>query len=189
METMEAILSRKSIGLVKDLPVPRDLIEQILHAGTYAPNHYRTEPWRFYVLEGGARLRLGHVFEEITKSELDDLTSSASLSKLDRLKKLPLRAPVIISVAVEPQKGKNIVQIEEYAAVHCAVQNMLLTAHSLGLGAIWRTGPLCYHEKTKNFFGLSNEGDLVAFIYLGYPDTAPPTVKKTSFKNLTKWLS
>ncbi|MDQ0217648.1 nitroreductase [Peribacillus cavernae] len=188
MEIVEGIKTRRSIGLVKPDPVPQELIEQILEAGTYAPNHFRTEPWRFFVLTGEGRNKLGNVFEEITAAKFEDPNSEDNQKKIEKAKKNPLRAPVIIAVGVEPSERKNVIKKEEYAAVNSAIQNMLLASHSLGLGAIWRTGDICYHEKVKNFFGLSEAGEIVAFVYIGYANMEAPKVKKTNFKELTTWI-
>ncbi|MBO1910442.1 nitroreductase family protein, partial [Microvirga sp. 3-52] len=69
---------------MEDKKVPTELIEQIIEAGTYAPNHFRTEPWRFFVLSGEGRTKLGDVFVDITKSELEELESDASQTKIER---------------------------------------------------------------------------------------------------------
>lgn len=189
MELFDAIKTRRSIGIVKEEPVPNQLIEQILESGTYAPNHFRTEPWRFFVLTGDSRKELGEVFEKITTANSEDPTTPDMVKKLERAKKNPLRAPVIITVGVEPSSKKNVLIQEEYAAVHAAIQNMLLAAHALGLGAIWRTGAICYEKQVNEFFGMSERGEIVGFIYLGYPDMKTPQVKKTSFTNFTTWMS
>lgn len=89
METIEAIKTRRSIGIVKQDPVPKEMIEQIIEAGTYAPNHHRTEPWRFFVLTGEGRNELGQVFEEITRIENADDTPENLISKLERQKRIP----------------------------------------------------------------------------------------------------
>ncbi|KHF39971.1 nitroreductase family protein [Halalkalibacter okhensis] len=188
MDIMKAIFTRRTIGLVKEDPVPKEIIEKILHAGTFAPNHYRTTPWRFFVLTGNARNRLGEVFEEVTKASLENPTTEESQKKITRSKMNPLRAPVIIAVGVEPSKKKNVIVKEEYAAVSSAVQNMLLAAHGLGLGAIWRTGEICYAKRVKEFFGMSEMGEMVAFIYLGYANMSAPNVKKTPYQDVTTWL-
>ncbi|WP_078553637.1 nitroreductase family protein [Bacillus alkalicellulosilyticus] len=187
MDIFEAIKSRRTIGKVKSTVVPKEDIEKILEAGTYAPNHFLTEPWRFFVLEGEARNRLGDVFATIKKEELGDTEENAK--KIEAATKNPLRAPVIIAVAVEPSDKKRVILLEEYAAVNAAIQNMLLTAHSLGLGAIWRTGDLCYHPEVKAFFRLSEKGELLAFIYLGYPDMTKSPSKKKNINEVTKWLT
>lgn len=188
MEVFEAIKTRRSIALVKDEPVPIVMIDKILEAGTCAPNHHRTNPWRFFVLTGEGRETLGNVFAEIEKSNLTEEELEKSQVKINRIQKNPLRAPVIIAVGVEPSQKKNVIEQEEYAAVHSCIQNMLLAAHGLGLGAIWRTGATCYHPDVAGFFDLSENGEIVAFIYLGYPDMEPPNVKKANFREFTTWI-
>lgn len=188
MNIHEAIKTRRSKPLVSDKAVPIELIEQVIEAGTYAPNHFRTEPWRFFVLTGDGRAKLGKVFGEIIGARQDDPTSEESLKKIERVQKNPLRSPIVIAVGVEPTEKHNVIPQEEHAAVHAAIQNMLLTAHALGLGAIWRTGSICYNPKITKFFDLSEDGEVVAFIYLGYPDIELAPIKRTSAKELTTWI-
>ena len=59
MELFETINTRYSAKNLKTDAVPRDMLEKILDAGNHAPNHYRVRPWRFFVLSGGARNKLG----------------------------------------------------------------------------------------------------------------------------------
>lgn len=188
MNIHEAIRTRRSITLVNEQPVPDQLIEQIIEAGTHAPNHHKSEPWRFFVLRGEGRAKLGKVFREITSAQQEDPLSESSQAKIDRSERNPLRSPIIIAVGVEPSDKDNIILKEEFAAVSSAVQNMLLTAHALGLGAVWRTGAICYHPDVRDFFGLSENGEISAFIYLGYPDFEPKPYKKTNYKELTTWI-
>lgn len=188
MNIHEAIKTRRSIPLVTEQTVPEHLIEQIIEAGTYAPNHHKSEPWRFFVLRGDGRKKLGKVLGEITRSQQEEPLSEDSLAKIERSERNPLRAPVIIAVGVEPGVEDKIIEKEEFAAVSSAVQNMLLTAHALGLGAVWRTGAICYNPKVRDFFGLSEKGEISAFIYLGYPDFEPKPYSKTDARNLTTWI-
>ena len=116
MNILDAIKTRRSIPIVKDEAVPKDLIEKVLEAGTYAPNHFRTEPWRFFVLTGNGRVKLGETFAEITTSQLEEKDADSSKAKVERSKKNPLRAPVVIAVGVEPSDKHNVILKEEYAA-------------------------------------------------------------------------
>ena len=100
-----------------------------------------------------------------------------------------MRAPVIIAVGVEPSAKDNVIHKEEFAAVNAGVQNMLLTAHALGLGAIWRTGAICYHPKVKDFFELTENGEIIAFVYIGYPNIEPKPLKRTDYVEFTKWIN
>lgn len=188
MEAMEAILTRRSIGKVKPDQVPAEIIEQILTAGIHAPNHHRTNPWRFFVMTGEGRNKLGKVLGDITQAENEGLPADELAVKVDKSSKNPLRAPVVIAVGVEPSDKGNVILAEEHAAVNSAVQNMLLAAHSFGLGTVWRTGNICYHKKVAEFFGLTEKGEILAFVYLGYPDMEPREVNKTDIESFTTWI-
>ncbi|MGM0875856.1 MAG: nitroreductase family protein [Bacillota bacterium] len=188
MDVLTAITTRRSIGVVKPDPVPTEFINKILEAGTWAPAHHRTEPWRFFVLTGEARKRLGKTLSSFVKKTLEDPQSEESRKRLEREEQKPLRAPVIIAVAVEPTNNKKVLVKEEYAAVNAAIQNMLLATHALGLGSIWRTGNVCYSNEVKQFFGLSDESEMVGFIYIGYPNMKEMQGKRKNFSEVTKWF-
>ena len=187
MDVMTAIKTRRSIGKVKPDSVPKEMIETILEAGTWAPCHHQTEPWRFFVLTGDGRKGLGNVFVQITKATMQEPISEEDQKRLEREQNKPLRAPVLITVAVEPSDNSKVFIQEEFAAVHSAVQNMLLAAHSLGLGAVWRTGGICYAPEVKQYFGLTGKAEVVGFLYIGYPDMKKEGRRK-HFSEVTKWM-
>jgi len=190
MNVFSAIRTRRSIGVVKPDPVPKEMIEQILESGTWAPNHHRTEPWRFFVVTGEARRKLGEAISNFTKSTMETPISEENSKRLEREAQKPFRAPVIIAVAVEPMKSKKVLLKEEFAAVHAAVQNMLLVAHALGLGSIWRSGDVCYSQEIKQLFGLGDESEMVGFIYLGYPENRVERKgTRKHFTEKTSWFN
>jgi nitroreductase len=190
MDIFEAIKSRRSIGLVKDEPVPEEVINQILEAGNWAPSHFRTEPWRFFVLQGEGRRPLGMALAEIAKENMEDPASEDNQKKLEKTLEKPFRAPVVIAVAVEPTPDhQKVIDLEEYGAVYAAIQNMLLAAHGLGLGGFWRTGKPTYHSKMKELFGLSEKGEVLGFLYFGYPKREAQPGKRKELDNCVKWLS
>ncbi len=188
MDVFEAIRTRRSIGKVKPDEIPRDLVKKILEAGIWAPNHHLTEPWKFFVITGDARHRLGEAMSDALKDELGDPDSPESKVKLEAEQTRPLRAPVIIALAVSPSSSPNVDEMEEYTAVAAASQNMLLVAHALGLGSILRTGRAVYRKKVKEFFGLKGRERLFGFIYIGYSASPPPEGRRTPFAEKTKWL-
>ncbi|NQX70209.1 nitroreductase [Paenibacillus alba] len=190
MDVKEAIRHRRSIGKVKPDPIDKSLIEEILEAGTWAPNHCQTEPWRFWVMTGEGRGLLGRGYAAVALSEANPDLSEDELAKLaGAQERKAFRAPVVIAVAVTPSATSIVPEIEEFAAAHSAVQNMLLTAHALGLGTIWRSGAPTYHAKMRETFGLSGKEEMVGFIYLGYPDMEPQNAKRTPYAQKTIWVS
>jgi nitroreductase len=184
VEVLEAIHTRQSIGQVKPDPVPRELIEKMLSAAVQAPNHYKVRPWRFAVMTGAARERLGEAMAQSTKASRPDATED-DLQK-DRLK--PLRAPVVIAVAVDKPGLSKAKELENVCAAAAAVQNLLLAAHALGLAAMWRTGPSATDPAIKKFFGWEADQHLIGFIYIGYPQSEPTPSMRPSFEDRTAWL-
>lgn len=188
-DVFTVIRERRSIGKVKPDPVPQELIEQILEAGTWAPNHHRTEPWRFAVITGEGRKSLGKVLaaialegkETLSIEEMEEITAKQIANAY--------RAPVIITVMVTPSNDPKVIRQEELAAGHASAQNMLLASHAVGLGAVWRTGKQAYHSKMRTFFNLGSEDEVIGFIYIGYPDMATPTAKRVGVAEKTTWIS
>ncbi|MDF2883267.1 MAG: nitroreductase [Clostridiaceae bacterium] len=188
LEVIEAIKTRRSIGKVKDEQVPKDLIKDIIQAGTWAPNRYVTEPWRFFVISGDGRKKLSKVMEDIAAEAILNPDSEEGKKKLEKERNKPFRAPVIIAVAADVTENGKVIRLEELGAVYAAVENMLLAAHGLGLAAYWKTGKACYSPKMKEFFGLKEKDEVLAFIYLGYADMEKKPPHKKSTDELIKWI-
>jgi nitroreductase len=186
---LEALRARRSMPKVAPQRPPRELIEQIIDAAIYAPNHHKTEPWRFVVMSGGARQALGEVMAQSLARTLPETSSNESKALLAKERDKPLRAPVVIAVAAVPSTEPKVIEIEESHAVAAAVQNMLLAAEALGLGAMWRTGKPAYDPAVKRFLGFPEHAHIVAFVYVGYPalpELPRPPRKADAY---TIWLS
>jgi nitroreductase len=188
LEVREAIESRRSVGRVKQDPVPKELIEEILESAVHAPNHKLTEPWRFHVFTGKGRGELARARAELARiqAEAEGEEEGLAAGRISRERKKAFRAPVVI--AVISKGGRDEVEtIENYAACAAAVQNMQLAAHSLGLGAMWRTGSLAYHPYMRDFFGLQEGDRIVAYLYIGYPDMSERPRRRQPASSKTVW--
>lgn len=181
METIEAIMTRRSIGKTNGRRPERDQIEKLLEAAVAAPNHHLTEPWRFIVLAGEALEEFGEMWATGTARGGKDPQGVREKAR---------RAPVVIAV-VEHAKAHlpKVIEVEEHHAVGAAMQNMLLAAHDLGLAAMLRTGPPAHIKEVHDFLGLE-DGDLVAgYLYVGFPPDGfePKAPRKTPSSELTEW--
>lgn len=188
MEVDHAIETRRSIGRVKQDPVPRELVEKILESAVHAPNHKITEPWRFHVFTGKGRGELARARAELARilAETEGEEEELAAGRISRERKKAFRAPVVI--AVISRGGRDEVEtLENYAACAAAVQNMLLTAHALGLATIWRTGLQAYHPYMREFFGLEAGDKIVAYLYLGYPDMEERPRRREPASSKTVW--
>jgi nitroreductase len=184
MDIFDAIFQRQSIGKVKPDPIPRTDIEKLLEAAVQAPNHHRVRPWRFIVLQGNSRQRLGDVMADSKQRETPD--APQAVLEVERLK--PLRAPLLIAVGVDLPLDAKVIEIENVCASAAAIENLLLVAQALGLGAQWRTGPAAYDPSVKAFLGLAPEQHLIGFIYLGYPEGEHLSKERPSYQDRTIWL-
>lgn len=188
MDVIHAIETRQSVNRVKQEPVPRELIERVLESAVHAPNHKITEPWRFHVFTGRGRGGLARARAETARlsAEAEGEHGDMMAGRISRERKKAFRAPVVI--AVISVAGRDEVETREnYAACAAAVQNMQLTAHSLGLASIWRTGPVAYHEHMYRFFGLAEGDSIVAYLYLGYPDMGERPRRRSPAVERTVW--
>lgn len=170
---IDALRNRRSAGVVRPERPTRDEIAHVIEAAAWAPNHHKTEPWRFVVLAGSERERLGDVMANSLHSRLDPDTDETPIL-IERERRKPLRAPVIIAVWVCPATSPKVVPEEEMMATAAAVHSMLLAAEAHGLAAMWRTGPAARDPAVKRFLDIPEDATIAAFIYLGYPAPLGP---------------
>lgn len=115
MNVIEAILSRRSVRKYTGEPLGDDELRFILKAGFYAPSAHNHRPWHFIVVK-----------------DRDSIGKIAGAHKYAGM--LP-QAGCAIIVCGDKTKEKMLgFLIEDCSA---AIENMLLAAHSLGLGAVW----------------------------------------------------
>jgi nitroreductase len=185
MDTLTAIHTRFSVSEVSPEPVPRRLIEQLLSAAVQAPNHYRVRPWRFVVLTGDARQRLGDVMAVSFQRRFPDAGPKA----LDKERGKPLRSPVLVAVAVDPPgEDPRVIELENVCAAAAACQNLLLAVHELGLAAKWRTGDAVHDPLVKEFLGFDPAQQVIAFLYIGYLEHAPGSYERPGYEERTVWM-
>jgi nitroreductase len=188
VDVLEAIATRRSIGRLQPDEPSREVLEALLDAAVMAPNHHETQPWRFFVLTGGAREVLGDVMAEALRARMEGQDEARLNAMCEAEKTKPLRAPVIIAVACKAPQVERIVPLEDQQACAAAVQNLLLAAHALGLGAQWRTGDAVYDDRVKAHFGLEPIDCLVGFVYVGLPQPDfTPKGRAREFAAVTEW--
>ena len=165
MDVISALHNRVSIAVLGGPGPDQAQLEVMLRAAMRAPDHGVLRPWRFLVLEGEQRQRLGDIFVEARLQDQPD----ADEESLAKLRSKPLRAPTILVAVAETDPDNRVPVLEQIVATGAAVQNVMLAAHALNLGAMWRTGGMARHSHVKNALGFTAKDEIVGFIYLGTP--------------------
>jgi nitroreductase len=183
MDLLTAIDSRSSAVRLTE-PAPSQLdIERILQSGVRVPDHGKLAPARFVVLQGEGLKRLGDALADTFQRK----TPEATPEQLEGERKKAQRAPVVIVVAARPNRDHKVPVLEQMSAVSAGVQNMFLTAHALGYGAMWKTGGAAYDPKVNLALGLQEDDQVIAFFYLGTSVGKPP-VKPSTLDGVVSWL-
>jgi nitroreductase len=182
MDLLSGIESRATAIKLTEPGPTREHMEQIVRAGVRAPDHGRLRPWRFIVLEGAARSKLGDLMANTLLTKFPQSTPEQLAGERRKVQ----RAPTIVVAAAKVTAGK-IPEIEQICAVTAAVQNMQLAAHALGYGAMWKTGAAAYDPSVKTALGLAPEDHIVSFLYLGtIAVPGQPVAPKTD--DILTWL-
>ena len=154
-EVLNNIYTRRSIRKFKDTEVPKDLVDEIVKAGTYAPSGKNLQTFRFFVMrDADAILKL----QEVVAKGMENPSYTFYGPK----------AIVIVACGKEDVNG-----VEDGA---CAMENMMLAAHSLGLGSCWINQLKYCGDKPEvaaylDGLGLPAGRRVVGILALGYADT------------------
>lgn len=165
-ELFHIIRNRRAIypASYTEVPIDKDKIELLLEAANWAPSHKRTEPWRFRVLRGNAKIR----FADFAAQAYQDITPPEkwSANTRDKIVNNIHRADTIIMINFYRDAAMSVPEWEEIAALGASIQNMWLMTAALGLGGYWSTPgwlqtinagwPLAEGELCKGIFYLAH---------------------------------
>jgi nitroreductase len=173
------IQDRRTCKNFDDAELSKDSIENLLELAVFAPNHRLNEPWRFRVTSKLAILRWIKEFQ--AKANPEELT--AFQKYFDKLPKLGAL------IFVSSLRDENpIIDLENYAAVCAAIQNILLGATAEELKTFWSTGKFFSHPLSFSFLNFPEKIErFVGAIWIGKGEQ--PTAKpRTPTKEKTIWI-
>lgn len=166
MDALEALLGRTSARRLGGEMPEKAKLDNVFKAALRAPDHGLLHPWRYLLVSGEARQRLGDLFAQAqreTEPEVSDAT-------LDKTRAKPLRAPLIVVVIASLRERPNVPDVEQLISAGAAAENMMLAAYAQGLGAMWRTGAMAYSDLVHRELGLEANERIVGFLYLGHAE-------------------
>ena len=182
----DILQSRRTINNFNPV-LPRDwetTLERAIQSAIYAPNHKRTEPWRFHLLGKDSIRQVCELNASIVAAKKGE---DAGKKKLKRWLQMPGWLVVTCQTATNDGSMDQPagLQREDYAACCCAVQNLCLSLHNAGMGTKWTTGPVNFDPRFGAIVGLEKNEYVVGTIWFGTPEKlpgAPP--KKHKMENV-----
>ena len=172
-DELEALIRSRRSSLLLDAhrQVDNNLLQRVIDAAQFAPNHRRTWPLRVAAVSGASRSTLGDTIADAMSMFGDDE------AKVTKARTKYLRSPVVLVVASAQGSSENETEENKYA-VAAGIQNMLLMAHSLGLAALWGSPAKGANEAIARTCGFETSDHVMGLVYVGWPTQQAPSVER-----------
>jgi nitroreductase len=177
MKILSAIRNHKSVRGYSGKRIPKNIINKILEAGIWGPSIHHFQPWKFIVINNSKMIEKIRelVSKNLRKMNIPGFMLYPTLSSFSTATTLMLVYNTRDFTNAVERFNKKIfrkMKIAEISATAAAIQNMLLTADSLGVGSCWLDAPLFCKTKIDKIIGLDHkQGELVATLTFGYAIT------------------
>jgi nitroreductase len=184
MTALNQLNNRRSVPsrqLGEPGPNPAEL-DALLQAAVRAPDHGKLVPWRFLLIRGEARTRLGDLLARTSLANNPDAAPAAVQKDRERFSFAPLIITVIAGIDEEHSK---VPAQEQLLAAGCVAYNLLLGAQDLGYGAQWLTGWAAYDATITAALGLAANERVVGFVHIGTASEPAPERLRPDHRALT----
>ncbi|MGB5437599.1 MAG: nitroreductase [Maribacter sp.] len=165
-----------------DKPIAKADLERLLEAANWAPNHNKTEPWRFKVLQGESKAKLGRFLSE----KYQEVEKRPKQVKIKKLTTYPVQSAVVLAICMQRDPKESVPEWEELAAVSMAVQNIWLGCTEIGIGCFWSSPGLI--KFMDEFFDLAEGEKCLGFLYMGYFEGEMPEGSRKPITDKVVWL-
>jgi nitroreductase len=167
----ELLRSRRTIHDFDSRVPPAELIQQAVEHARWAPNHRKTEPWRFYLIDSPVGLRIADINAELVRAKSGE---EAAASKLRRWSAMPGWLAITCASNADAVRER-----EDYAACCCAAQNLMLYLWAHGVGVKWSTGKVIQDPRFLDLLGVDKAHEFaIGLFWYGYPSEIPAQTRR-----------
>lgn len=160
-------------------------IETLLTIASRVPDHGRLFPWRFIVIEGEARRRIGETIAAAFAADNPGAAPDKVAFERNRL----ARAPLVIAVVSAAMPHVKIPDWEQVLSAGAACMNLLHGAQGLGYGASWITEWYAYDRRVLDALGLAPHERIAGFVHIGTPLEQPAERVRPALSEIVTRLS
>lgn len=159
---LELLLARRSASTLEEPGPTREQLDRILLATGGVPDHGLLRPFRFVVVEGEGRKHFGDALASVQADRKPGIPEGA----LEKMRAKAFRSPTSVLLIASPKPGK-IEKWEQHATAACAGYAIVLAAHALGVGAVWKSVPFTTGRALTELLALSETEEMLGWIHLG----------------------
>ena len=188
-DSSNLILDRRSISPERfsGRKVHREIVEEVLQHGTWAPNHGLTQPWRFHVFMDDAA---GRLMDSLSAAYRLHAGDAASDQKAEKIRARGERCNAIVALGLAHDEGGRFPLWEDQAALAAAVQNMYLMCTAHGIGGFWSTPGFLSHPQAVAALGHEEGVQGMGLFYMGYPEGGWPSKgHRKPLEYVTRWTT
>jgi nitroreductase len=185
---LAALAGRRTCRTYTDQPVPDGILNTMLEAARWAPNHRLTNPWRFFVVrkDSPVRSRIAQAvydwtYENVTNPSPERRVQSAGVARQEII-----NAPALLYAFSIPGPDEEVTT-ENYAATCCAIQNMQVAAYACGVAVGWSTGKPAKPASVPSLLGADPSWRLVGALFCGFPAVDMKQERKP-VADVTAWV-
>lgn len=191
MELYSAVEQRRTIRDFSEREVPQAALRRVIEAGLKAPSHNHLRQWVFILVKDPAKRRdlvVAEGIKEVTDvhglrqqfTGSDSLATEMYLDAIPKQKKMLLTAPELLAVVYKKKLAfsdrKRLYDLNDFASVWCAIENVLLAMAAEGLYGV--TYIPQQNERVREVLGVPEEYEVPVLLALGYPDGNRPLIKQ-----------
>ena len=162
MDALENILNRVSARKLAEPFPSNDEMKKVYKAALRAPDHAWLRTSSFIEVKGEGLDKLSNIFLDFGKT-IPNLSDDI----LKKYTDAPYRAPMIIILVNTHKEHPKVPSIEQKLSTAAAAQNIMLALNAMNYACIWRTGKMAFNEVIRDALGLSNEQEVLGYLYIG----------------------
>jgi F420 biosynthesis protein FbiB-like protein len=184
----DAMRQRRSIRKYQPKPVPKETVLAVLEAAGQAPSAHNAQPYRFIVLENSAvKQQLAGAMAEAWATDMESDGKAVNTEKRKERANRFANVPILILACTTPVEGlpsypderrRSCVRDLAVQSLGAALENLFLTATSMGLGGCWYAAPCFCKGVVRKHLKIPDWVEPQAFIVLGYAAEKPQAPKK-----------
>ena len=184
--TLDLLKTRRSVPpALLDEPGPdRAQLDTILAAASRVPDHGKLAPWRFIVIAGEARERVGEVIAATFAAD----NPGAAPERLAQERARLTHAPVVVAVVSRAGPHVKIPDWEQVLSAGAATMNLVIAANAAGFATSWLTEWFAYDRRVLDALGLAPTEKLAGFVHIGRAREVPSDRPRPALDEIVTYL-